>query len=373
MALGGPDRTFKTLKVADGNSTTASAAINHRQPGAPGIAARFYSYLNANWLRSPDAFWTWERPAVATAVDLIRRHNIRVVFTSADPYTSHRIGYQLQQMTGVRWIADFRDPHTHGFFSHSQNNRVFGHQRNAERLAVMHADRVTVAADSIALILMETYGLRDDSRIHFIPTGLDEALLRQMPQGINKPPVPYFVFSGEFLPTHSDEFFRLFAKAVQRAPEIQPSKVRILFIGRREINQMRILPFLKQHRLEEYVDFLDHMPQQKLYAYLQGARAALMINGRRQFWWCLFAKLVDYIALRKPVIAIVPNPSEARMHLENSGLGIFLDGDHERAVERLRHLILNDTVTLNVDEMYCERFLALSQVQSFTKLMEGLL
>lgn len=372
MALGGSDRTFKTLKAAGNLGASAEDPSIDRQSAVSSIPARIYGYLIDKWLRSPDAFWTWERPAIAKAVNLIRRHDIRVVFTSADPYTSHRIGYRLKQMTGVRWIADFRDPHTHSNGMHSSDPWVFGLQRHAERTAVMAADAVTVAAESIALILMETYGIKDDGRFHFIPTGVDEALLKQIPTDLDKPTVPYCVFSGEFLPTYTDEFFVLFAKVVSAA-HLQPSGVRILFIGRREINQMRIMPFLRHHHLETYADFHDHMPQERLYGFLRDARAALMISGTRSRWWCLSAKLVDYLALRIPTIAIVPNPSEARMHLQRSGLGIFLDGVEEAAVQKLTEFILAGDTKLDIDEAYCDRFLARSQVESFVKVMEGVL
>ena len=54
------------------------------------------------------------------------------------------------------------------------------------------------------------------------------------------------------------------------------------------------------------------MPQRGLYQLIQGAEAGVLIPGRVSSWWTCFAKMVDYLALQKPVLAMVPDPSEAR-------------------------------------------------------------
>lgn len=302
------------------------------------------------------------------ASDLIQRHQIPLVLTSALPYTSHRIGFRLKQRLGVRWIADFRDPATHSHRMFSPFERVFLRQRRAENLAVQHADAITVLAESYALILTETYGLKDNSRIHFISTGLDESLLESPRENAHRLSSPYLVFVGEFLTSYDDSFFRIFSQVV-RNPQVAQTGVKILFIGREDVNGPLITPLARQYELERFIEIIDHLPQEQLYNYIREARAGLLIPGRRALWWSLYAKLVDYIALQKPVVAIVPNPSEARMHLERSGLGIFLD-DQERAAEQLTRFILSDTDVPEVDVEYCKQFLVKSQVSAFIKVFE---
>ncbi len=370
MALGGRDRSFKMLK-AQGEIPAPPSENPIRSPRGAGRASRIYRDLLDAWGHSPDAHWPWKTSAIRKATDLIRQEHIPVILTSADPYTSHIIGAQLKRTTGVRWIADFRDPHTHSYLMHSQYSRVFNKQRKAERSAVEDADTITVAAESIALILTETYGLTGDHPIHFIPTGLDDELVRK-PDIVSDDTSTTLVFAGEFLPTYGDEFFRIFARVLSR-PDVAKMNVRLQFIGRRDVNMRRLTPYVQRYGLEESVDILDHMPQEKLYAHLTHAKAALLIPGRRARWWCLYAKLVDYLALLKPVIAIVPDLSEARMHLQRSGLGIFLDGSEDAAVERLSRFMLGTEPPPVPDEQYCEQFLVQSQVKAFVDVFERML
>jgi len=60
------------------------------------------------WL--PDREIGWLGPALLRGVRLIRRHGITHLLTTGPPFTCHLVGLLLKRMTGVRWVADFRDP-----------------------------------------------------------------------------------------------------------------------------------------------------------------------------------------------------------------------------------------------------------------------
>lgn len=376
MALGGKDRTFKAIKSAILESNAAEHTVDTNNTGASeepqlGIPRRLYSYILKNWIVSPDAHWTWERPTVQKAIELVKQHNIPLVFTSADPFTSHRIGYQIKQNTDVQWVSDLRDPHTHSYWMHSHNPRIYNRQIQAEKLTIDHADAITTAGESIALILTETYGLDNNHPIYSIPTGLDEQLLERNVD-VQLPTYPYFVFVGEFLEGYGDQFFRVFAQALQNE-KVKATGIKAVFIGRKDVNGPRLAPYVQKHNLQDYVEVVDHVPQETLYAYIQQSKGTLLVPGRRAGWWRLYAKLIDYIALRKPIVAIVPETSEARTHLNKSGLGVFLDGDENTAVKALSDFILSSETSMEINTAYCDRFLAQSQVKSFIGVFEQLI
>jgi len=366
MALSGDNRTFINLKkqsVFDENEILETI-VSDQTP-----LHRLYNYLLDAWVQIPDAHWTWYRPAVRAAKKLIRQYNIPIVFTSANPFTCHKIGSALQK-EGCRWVADLRDPHTYCHYMCSRHSRVFTLQRKAEHNAVTKADAVTVASPAIGMILTDTYGLDSSFQPHFIPTGLDEELLLSKNDQQSKP-YPYILFSGEFLPEYGIEFLSIFSSAV-KISGVQGKNHKLIFVGRKEINMARVTPILKKLGIEKNVEFFDHMPQQQLYGLLKAAKAAVLISSRYFRWWCLYAKLVDYIALQKPVLALVPDPSVARTELNRTRLGIFLDGDKNNCVKIMANF-LQDNINLpppNKDE--CNRYLAIYQVQAFVKLFESL-
>jgi hypothetical protein len=365
FASGLNDRRFNTLKRA---GYFAKAAVVAPLPAKP---------PSASWLdtakrtvrqafKIPDAYWPWLLPAARLAMQVSQQHDIPLVMTSADPFTSHAIGLWLQRR-GLRWVADLRDPHTHVHYQSARSPFTFAIQREIERAAAVHADAVTVAARSIALILYENYGLDDDSRLHFIPTGLDPELVSAAPAKTADD--PYVIFVGEFLPDYGDAFFRYFAAALQD-PRVRGRRYRVRIVGRREVNEPRIMPHLVRYGLTAHVDFVDHVSQQQLYPMIQAAEFAVLCFGESARWWCLPAKLVDYQALRKPVLAIVPNPSEARARLTETRLGVFLDGPG--AVSSLTDALVAGGADFPGDDRECERYGVMAQVSAFARVFESL-
>ncbi|MCX7804002.1 MAG: hypothetical protein N3A38_02320 [Planctomycetota bacterium] len=368
MALGGRDRTFKALKAA--GLIKPSAGDGGGKAGSRGPLARAYDYLRERFLNNPDAYWTWKGPALRAAKALIERCGIRLVYTTCIPYTCNLIGRKLQRM-GCRWVADFRDPAGCSFRVCSQHHPVFIRQRRIIRMTLEHADAITGLSSMYGPMLEDSFGIYREDGVYFITTGLDEELL---PPPGSPPPREdrYIIFSGEYLREYGDWFLRVFAAAAAR-PEVAAPGVKLLIVGRREINEPLVAPHAKRLGIEGLVEFVDHVPQRELYRLIGGAMACVLLGGVYNLWWCLFAKLVDYIAMRKPVLAMVPDPSEARTRLTRAGLGIFLDGPEEAAAGRLGEFLLGRGPEIRPDAVECAKYTAESQALAFAGVFEKVL
>jgi len=358
MLLGGKDRTFRALKF-DGAGTPA--------PGRrPTLLGGIYRWMRER-INSPDVYWTWRKPAIRLAEKVIREHGVEVIMTSSLPYTTIEIGAELKKRTGVAWVADFRDPMSYERRLHSALPRIFNRQKSIERRAVENADAVTCLTSAHPLILADTYGVDKTKHVHFIPTGVERGL---MPSGKNPgtPTPPYLVFVGEFLAEYGDEFFKIFDEAVK---DPACAHFRLKIVGRREVNEARILPLIRGLQMRDNIDFIDHIPQAQVYQIIHGAKAGVLCTSRRYPWWAAFAKLSDFLALHKTVVAIVPDPSEARKWLQLSGLGIFLDGPNVSA--RLKEFLAAAPERTNPVEEYCRQFYVEHQVAEFDRVLTSCL
>jgi glycosyltransferase involved in cell wall biosynthesis len=362
MALGGRSRTFNATKGTSWNrNCTTSPARRSAVNGA-------YQYLLKNWFHIPDVYWTWARTAIAAGNKIIQDRGISVVYTSCSPYSSLAVGRELQK-AGVRWVADFRDPLGYSQKLATYAPRVYARQRNAVRDALNRADAVTVLASSYRSIFRDVFGNEHTDPI-FIPTGIDEGLLKTREQK-TATRTPYLFFAGEYLPEYDTSFLEAFARALQHE-EIAKTRVKLLMVGTLEINRKRLAPFIDKFRLHEQIEFADQMPQSEVYRLLRDACAGLLIPGTRAFWWTSFAKMTDCIGMRKPVVAVVPDPSEARTALTRSRLGVFLDGSRENRAKILTDFLLGKYKLPVPDEDECERYTARHQVKSFVELFEAL-
>ena len=264
-------------------------------------------------------------------------------------------------------MADFRDPGTYAARMSSSIGRVYQLQRRIEQQTLRCADVVTVASSVFPMLFRDRYKLDQRAITRFIPTGADEQFVScppQKPIGLDR----YIVFCGEFLPEYGRVFLELFSRALTRCGN--DHKVMLLIVGRLDVNERVVGPIVRELRLDTDVRFLDHVPQSDLYAIIRGSMAAVLAPGLESHWWNLFAKLIDFIALKTPVIAVVPNPSEARLHLAETGLGVFLDGDRDAQTERLVTFLEGRFPRLCVNDAACERFLASRQVADFAEVLD---
>jgi glycosyltransferase involved in cell wall biosynthesis len=362
MSLGGRDRTFH------GSRKSANARGNdHATTGKPSTARKAYqSFLTA--VNVPDSYWTWARTATRTGTEIIRERGIDLVLTTAAPYSSLVVGRALQR-AGAKWVADFRDPLTYTQRMSSQSASSYERQKTIVKGTLANADAVTLLSSSYRSIFFDMFGPAASDPI-FIPTGMDTALLNEHADGM-VPEHPFLLFAGEYLSDFDTSFLEAFASALENA-EVRSTGIKLLVVGTLELNRRRMLPKIEKFNLNDRVQFIDQLPQGEVYRLLKRALAGVLIPGSHGYWWTNFAKMTDYIGMRKPVIAVVPDPSEARTALTRSGLGTFLDGSPLWRNKTLTDFLLGKHKAIQPDENECDRYTAHRQVQAFVKVFESL-
>lgn len=329
-----------------------------------------YSGVRRELWQLPDQYWTWQRPAVTEARRIVARNRIPIVLTTFPTWTGHTIGRSLQQ-DGTRWVADFQDPGTYMFHQHGPKERHIARQRRVERTAVQHADALTAASEGIAMILGDMYGPKARAAWHAIPIGLDERIHEERDTSL-VPTYPYLVFPGRFSAEYGTEFFQVLAGALDD-PTVRATGIRLLVVGDIRSNRRTIAPLIKELGLGDRVELMDTVPQRQLMGLVDGALAGVLLDGSTARWWCIHAKAAEYLGLQKPVLARIPEVSVSRLHLERSGLGVFLDGSIDSAARTLRAFINGTVRAPDPDPHYCERFTSTEQAASFARLFDSLL
>jgi len=365
MWLTGKDRTYKTLKK-EGTFKTPERKEIEKINSIEKVSSFqiVYNYFLDHYLKKPDRFWTWKKSAIKKAKQLIKEENIGFIYTTCLPFTTNQIGIELRKSMDIKWVADFRDPVTYAKRMHSHINHVYKLQKKIQDDTFRFADHVTVLSSAYELIFNDQYEGKYADKISFIPTGLDDEYVPSQ----NFKILNEIIFIGEYLKEYKDDFLSLYKLAIKGLES--PPNIRI--IGNIDINKKQVLPFIKKLKLEDRIIFEDHMPQKILYDELNKAKFVLMIPGRNSYWWTNFAKMVDYIALQKPVISLIPNISEARSELEKANLGIFLGEDENENVELLHKYFAFDNFGVQPNKDFCKRYLASKQVEAFIEVFKKL-
>jgi glycosyltransferase involved in cell wall biosynthesis len=124
------------------------------------------------WSALPDRWVTWCLGAVPQGLFTMYRDKTDVIFTTFPVASALLIGYLLNRITGVPWIADFRDPMTEDNYpADARTRRVL---RWLEKKVATHASRLIFTSASTMRRYQQRYRELLDDKCQVISNGYDE-------------------------------------------------------------------------------------------------------------------------------------------------------------------------------------------------------
>jgi glycosyltransferase involved in cell wall biosynthesis len=134
----------------------------------------------SRWVRGnffiPDARKGWNKYALRAALKAIKTHSIDVVITTGPPHSTHLIGKRLKEVTGIRWIADFRDPWTDIYYYSQLSHTAWAKKMDTrlEKQVLNAADRVLSVCPYNQRLLQEKLDKACRDKVLLLPNGFDE-------------------------------------------------------------------------------------------------------------------------------------------------------------------------------------------------------
>jgi glycosyltransferase involved in cell wall biosynthesis len=312
-----------SLRVPDGvtvhrarNLGPRARIPGHELYGRSGLdRLRRRAAIAARGLLVPDASVLWTVTAIPAALRIVRREAIDVVLTTSPPGSVHLVGAAVRARTRARWVADLRDP----IVGHAHRRREIRGEPALARLVGRRADAV-VAASAGTADSMERFarGLA----VHVVENGCD-----------------YDDFDGleyrrgeRFRITHTGSFFgrrnpRAFLEALARTD----GHVVARFVGGLP---PRHRAWVAEHGLGDRVEVLDFVPRAEALALQRDSEANLLLvpeaEGRGRA--VLTAKVFEYLAAERPILAVVPPDGHAAELMRETGAGVVVPPDDVDAI-----------------------------------------
>src|SRR5262245_46111205 len=125
------------------------------------------------WLALPDRWWTWWLGAVPAGLWLIRKLKPDALWSTFPVATAHLIAYTLHRLTGVRWVADFRDPMSEPAYPDNLLERRVVEW--IEYHTLKHCERAVFTTPGTLRMYAERYPGISRSRFSIIENGYDES------------------------------------------------------------------------------------------------------------------------------------------------------------------------------------------------------
>jgi glycosyltransferase involved in cell wall biosynthesis len=306
--------------------------------------------LTPRRLLLPDENVTWLATALPRALKIIRSEGIDIVLTTSPPGSIHLLGYLVQRATGVHWVADLRDSML------AKADRRFDRlavrlkeQSGAQvaRLIARRADAVVTVTETIAA---EARSLGGRGSVYTIPNGCDFEDFEGL---VYRP--------GErFRITHTGSFFGArtaepFLEALARS---DPAVV-VRFVGDfRRAERERA----EQQALGARIELHGHVSRRRSLEFQRDSEALLLLlpDAGERNKDVPSAKLYEYIAARRPILALVPSDGTAAAIVRETGVGLVAPPDDAVAIgkaldELVRQWRANPDVEPGLSEEWRER------------------
>ncbi len=270
----------------------------------------------------PDPRIGWVGPSVRFLRKYLRDNPVDAVVTTGPPHSMHLIGLRLKRSTGVRWIADFRDPWTEmHYFKHLGLLpwTAARHRRLEQR--VLDKSDVVIA---VSAPVRDDFQARTQTPVVLLTNGYDKEDFALDPPVL---PADRFtlVHTGLFASDGNPlNLWDVLARKCASDGNFR-RQLRIRLAGKTDAE---IIDALRVRGLWDNVEDLGYLPHPQTVE-LQRSASVLLLPLRQEpeYAKALPGKIFEYLAARRPVLGIGQEGGAAATMLSSCGAGVMYDWD----------------------------------------------
>lgn len=285
------------------------------------------------FLAQPDGWASWWPAAVVRGLRLIRRHQIGAIWSTYPIMTAHCIAHTLSRMTGLPWIADFRDPVSSSV--EAGNRFSVASQNRCEQRVLGRAARTVFTTPGAMRGYAEKYPKADtEGRLVVIPNGYDETAFSDLPAATyRRPGRPLrLVHSGVLYPDGRSPlpFFTAVAN-LKAAGMLTENDVTIVL--RASGFEAKYTEEIRRRGLDGMITLAPLISNLEAVREQADADALLLFQGR-QFDDQIPSKVYEYLRIGRPVFALVSTEGDAAALLRDTGGAVLVPMEDVAAIER---------------------------------------
>ena len=281
------------------------------------------------FLARPDRWHSWLLGAVPAGLRLIRQTRPDAIWSTYPIPTAHLVGYWLSRLSGLPWVADFRDPMAHdGYPADPVLWRSFA---AVERKVFARAARCTFTTPGAARLYAQRFPAAAD-RLRVIENGYSEAAFQQAEralrmEGASAPSSAaaatsaaprVLLHSGVVYPDWRSPA-RLFEAlaAAKAAGRVDAARLRLRL--RATAHDDFVLALARRLDVADLVEVAPPLPYADALAEMLRADALLLLQSND----CndqIPAKAYEYLRARRPVLTLADPAGDTAQLMRRAGL-----------------------------------------------------
>ena len=311
-----------------------STSLSGELRGRSNLALRTARQLAAALL-SPDRHITWLPLAVFRGMNTSRRADL--LYAQGPPFTNHMVGVFLKKLTGTPLVSMFEDPWLgmqHRVWHSRAQRRI---QMQQERLVMRSSDLILTGTDGFRNDLLGRHGASFGEKIVTLRMGdMGGATSagrtpKPAPRAADDPITLIYTGSLRQSPQYDvAALLQAFAHLRRHSPEIA-AKLRFIVYGNVDAYYRKLSLDLGLGSLVHFAGFVSH---EQALAAMQAADGLVLLIGSGSPGLRMYTsgKIYQYMAARRPILALVPTDGEAATLIRRHKLGLVIPPDDPIAI-----------------------------------------
>ena len=316
-----PYSLYKRLFVR--SKKTEVNPINHQEKS---VFQKFSMWIRGNFF-IPDPRSLWIRPSVKFLKKYLKENPVDVIISTGPPHSMHLIAQKLSKITGLPWIADFRDPWTKMFYFKHLNLSSWAERKHKKLEQSVLDDATAIVA--VSPLVKEEFELMTQTPVHLITNGYDEEdfdINIEADSSFNITHTGLFASDG-----NPDRLWEVLAEKAAEDIEFK-EKLRLRLVGKTD---NEIIKSIIKLGLESNLVDRGYQPHKEAVGEQKCADLLLLpLRKEPEYRATLPGKLFEYLAAKKPVLGIGQRDGAMAKILEETGAGEVYDWEEKKEIKK---------------------------------------
>lgn len=333
----------------------------------PGIAEKISVWVRGNWF-IPDARKFWIKPSIHFLSEYLKNNPVHVITSTGPPHSMHLIALELKRKLDIPWLADFRDPWTNiDFYKDLMLTKSSDTvHKKLEAEVLKNADAIVTVGWNMA----EEFKKITDKKITVITNGYDTDDFFDHPITLDKN------FSINHIGAMNADrnpkmLWKALGELIKEIPELKDN-LKINFVGRIDYS---VLDELEENQLSSFVTKTEYTPHSRTTKIMQASQLLLLsLNNTPNTRGVISGKLFEYMAAKRPILAIGKENGDAAKIITETGVGTVCDfGNKEKIKLEIKRMYeLYKTGSLNSNGTGIEKYSRKNKTAELAVLLDTL-
>ena len=288
---------------------------------------------------------------------IIKKHNINLIFSFSNPQESNILGARLKEKLGIKFIAYFSDPWSDCpfeiFLSPWSKKRML----NQEKFVVAESDRIVFCNQQTSDLVMKKYPKGWSLKAEVVPHCYN---LKDYP-AVEKKVGQRFIFSyiGVFYKLRNPE---IFFKVLHHLLDCEPSlggKFKVELIGAVDnytgYSKEKVSQIINSYGLKDNVEIIPPVSYEESLKCMKLSDCLVVIDADVPNSPFLPSKVVDYAGSGNTILGITPGGSPTAQFIKNLGCKSFNYNQIDELAEYLGKLISGE-IKIEINKEYLEQY-----------------